>query len=103
MTDKIIEPLNLRPGSGMLFKNRNKKEGDNRPEYVGEVEIPAGMQGRKEISLWKKTSQAGKPYLSLRVSDPWKPTRKEAPAKPAYAPKSPPVQRDPDFDDDLPF
>ena len=100
MTDKIIEPLNLRPGSGMLFKNRNKKEGDNRPEYVGEVEIPAGMQGRKEISLWKKTSKAGKPYLSISVSDPWKPERKAAP--PVQSQQRP-AQSDPDFDDDLPF
>ena len=96
MTEKVVEPLNLRPGSGMLFKNKNKKEGDKRPEYVGEIEIPAGMEGRKEISLWKRTSKAGKTYLSVSVSDPWKP-KAAAPAQPQQAPAKP------EFDDDLPF
>ena len=96
MSEKIMEPLNLRPGSGMLFKNKHKKEGDNRPEYVGEIEIPAGMEGRKEISIWKKISKAGKPYLSVGVSEPWKP-KAAAPARPQQAPAKP------EFDDDLPW
>lgn len=98
MSDKIMEPLNLNPGSGMLFKRA--KESDKQPDYVGEIEIPEGMQGRKEISLWKRTAKSGKVYLSVKVSDPWKPTQKTAP--PRQAQRVAP-QADPDFDDDLPF
>lgn len=98
MSEKIMEPLNLNPGSGMLFKRAKKSE--KQPDYVGEIEIPAGMQGRKEISLWKRTAKSGKVYLSVKVGDPWKPTQKAAPpARPQY--NAPPA--DPEFDDDLPF
>ncbi len=98
MSDKIMEPLKLEPGWGMLFKRAKKSE--KQPDYVGEIEIPPGLEGRKEVSLWKRTSKAGKVYLSIKVSEPWKPERKSAP--PARPQQSAP-QRDPDFDDDLPF
>ena len=58
------------------------------------------MQGRKEISLWKRTAKSGKVYLSVKVGDPWKPTQKAAP--PRYTPRPAP-QADPDFDDPIPF
>jgi uncharacterized protein (DUF736 family) len=102
VSEKEWKPIELKPGSGMLFKNKWKKEGDKKPEYVGEIEIPEGMHGRKEISLWKRMSKAGKPYLSVSVSDPWKPERKPIKAA-GYEMKDGKVTRDPDFDDDIPF
>lgn len=97
MSDKIMEPLKLEPGWGMLFQKKKKSE--KQPDYVGEIEIPPGLEGRKEVSLWKRTSKAGKVYLSIKVSEPWKPKAKAEPARPQRS--APPV--DPDFDDDLPF
>lgn len=96
MSEKPFEPLNLKPGSGMLFKNKRKTE-EKHPEYVGEIEIPPEMVGRKQVSLWKRTSKSGNTYLSIGLSEPWKPKPKAAPARPQ------PAQADPDFDDDLPF
>ena len=92
---KEYKPMDLTPGNGALFANKNSKS-EMSPHYMGEIEIPSDMTGRVRISLWKKTSKAGNTYLSVSL---WKPTQKgqqQAPAKRAPEPKD-------DFNDDIPF
>lgn len=51
---------------GVLFKNE-KKESDRQPDYTGKLNID-GVD--KELAAWIQTSQGGKKYLSIRVSEP---------------------------------
>jgi uncharacterized protein (DUF736 family) len=57
----------LRDGSGSLFRNERKQEGDRQPDYRGD----AMVNGRKvEIAAWLKTSASGKRFLSLKFQEP---------------------------------
>ena len=62
---------------------------------------PLNVEGKDyEISIWEKTSKAGKEFLSIKVGPPWVPKDKpvegrEAPAKRAPEPA--------DEVDDIPF
>ena len=50
---------------GTLWKNKDKKEGDNRPDYTGKI----NMDGtEKRLAAWIKQGQNGK-YMSLNVTD----------------------------------
>ena len=50
---------------GSLFQN-DKKEKENQPDYTGKVNIEGALYN---IAGWKKTSQAGNMFLSLKISD----------------------------------
>lgn len=53
--------------SGVLFLNRNKKEGSNQPDRVGNLTI----DGKKfTISAWNKVGQNAGEFLSIKISDP---------------------------------
>ena len=54
--------LNNKPGNGVLFGRQGAT--GNQPNYEGGVNID-GIE--YTLSGWKKTSKAGKAYLSLRV------------------------------------
>lgn len=56
----------MKEGCGTLMKN-NRKEKEGQPDYTGKV-----MINGKELRIagWKKTSQNGNVYLSLKVSEP---------------------------------
>jgi len=95
---KEYKPLELRPGDGKLFENRDPK-GETSPHFMGEIEIPEDMVGRVKISLWKKESKAGNSYLSVSL---WKP-KSEKPARPAPQKAAPQKHDDPEFNDDIPF
>ena len=85
----------MKPNTGTLFKNTEKKD-DKHPDYKGKVLIEG--VGEKELAAWIKTARDGKTkYMSLVISEPWKPKPKAAPARPQQAPAKP------DFDDDLPW
>jgi len=71
------------------------KKSENAPTWSG----PLNVEGKEyEISIWEKTSKAGKDFLSIKVGPPWVPKQKsdEAPA-----PKRPAAEID--EQDDIPF
>lgn len=57
--------------SGVLFRNKNKREGDKQPDYRGNGEF-GGVQF--QISGWLKESKKtpGVKFLSLKLSEPYK-------------------------------
>ena len=82
--------------SGAAFKKDNPNP--KAPQYSG----PLNVEGKDfEISLWEKTSKAGKPFLSIKVGPPRE--------KKAYTPnahnqsKSNGYQPQTDGDEDIPF
>jgi uncharacterized protein (DUF736 family) len=52
---------------GVLFPNRYKEDGDNKPDYTGNVDVQ-GEQWR--LAAWENTSAKGNRYLSIAVSEP---------------------------------
>jgi hypothetical protein len=74
-------------GSGALFKN-DKGDNPKRPDYRGDITI-GGVQ--YELSAWLKEGKKGK-FMSLNA----KPKGERA-APPA------PEQKEPEFDDRIPF
>ena len=50
---------------GSLFKN-DKKEKENKPDYTGKVNVEGALYS---IAGWKKVSEAGNTFLSLKISD----------------------------------
>lgn len=85
--------------TGVLFPN-NKKENERQPDYRGSVNV----DGKEyELSVWKKTSQRGSPYMSIAVKEPW---NKDASSPSGTWEKADRSDSMPKFggkDDDLPF
>lgn len=52
---------------GVLFPNRYKEEGDNKPDYTGKLDVN-GEEWR--LAAWENTSAKGNNYLSVSVSEP---------------------------------
>jgi uncharacterized protein (DUF736 family) len=52
-------------GQGALFVNDKKEAGSQQPDYTGVVKV-GGKEQR--IAGWKRESQSGKKYLSIKVS-----------------------------------
>tara|TARA_R100000734_G_C3309042_1_gene99696 strand:+ start:84 stop:383 length:300 start_codon:yes stop_codon:yes gene_type:complete len=90
-------------GSGTLFKNSYKEEGDNKPNYKGDFKTPSGEL--LSISGWiatdKETGEMrkdknGNPFINLTIELPY--------VKPQPKVEEPPKQEEPPkVDDDLPF
>ena len=55
-----------RPGSGSLFRNEFKKEGENTPDYRGKIADLNGVE--HNIAGWVKQTKTGKPFLSLKLT-----------------------------------
>jgi len=53
--------------SGVLFPNNRKPEGSKAPDYNGTCEIGGTVY---EIAGWKRQSNGGKPFLSLKFQVP---------------------------------
>ena len=51
---------------GALFPNSYKEDGDNKPDFLGNVNVE-GEEWR--LAAWSNTSKNGKDYLSINVSD----------------------------------
>jgi len=52
---------------GALFTNDYKEQGDNKPDLTGKLNV----EGKPyRIAAWEKTSDAGKEYLSIQLTDP---------------------------------
>lgn len=57
-----------KPNSGVLFPNE-RKEKDTHPDYKGKGNY-GGVEF--EIAAWKRTSQNGKPRLSISFKEPYR-------------------------------
>ena len=91
MSDKAYDN-NLR---GVLFPEKEKRS-ENSPDYSGSCEIDGKQYW---LDGWKRRSQKGDPFLSLRL----KPKSTRASVPPTAAIAVPKVPEPPPFDDDIPF
>lgn len=96
------EKFELRPGSGQLWEN-DRRQSDSAPDFTGKLNIDGKLL---RIVGWRRTSGAGKAWLSLRVSED-RPRSGEAhtsgqPAAP-FASAEAPARRTDFYDDDIPF
>jgi uncharacterized protein (DUF736 family) len=60
----MTEKFQAKDMTGGLFRNQDKEEGSDQPDYTGYVMID-GVRHR--LAGWKKTSKAGSTFLSLKV------------------------------------
>jgi uncharacterized protein (DUF736 family) len=108
--------------TGVLFPN-DRKVSPNQPDFTGSVilskelimyvtrEIGCGREPKLAIKGWKKTSKAGKGFVSLVAEEPWDGNKVQQPrAEPwdgnkAQQPRADAPQRQAPsaFDDDVPF
>jgi len=51
--------------TGGLWRNNYKKDGDRRPDYIGEITI-AGVTHK--IAAWSSGAGGGKPAINIRVT-----------------------------------
>lgn len=70
----------LRDGSGSLFRNEKKQEGERTPDYRGDAMVNGK---RVEIAAWVKEAASGKKFLSLKFSEPRERDQTSKPAAPA--------------------
>lgn len=101
---------NSYPPSGVLFQN-DRKQNDRQPDYNGNLEVSREVvddlvaQVREgidkpvlDLAGWRKTTKAGKPFLSLRGGVPYK--RRQGEQQPQQSQRQSHV---PDIDDEIPF
>lgn len=82
--------------SGTAFKNRNKVDGDRKPEYTGETKIDGKIYW---FNMWDKLDKNGKPYFSFNMKE-----KDFTPAKEAAQKEQPKAHYNNDFDmDEVPF
>lgn len=77
------------PPSGALFVN-DRKQSDKHPDYTGTLEISmdvlkvlveqakSNQPIKMDMAGWKKTSKAGKSFLSIRADKPYKKEEKSS-------------------------
>lgn len=77
------------PPSGALFTN-TRKTSDKHPDYTGSLEISmdvlkvlveqakSGQSIKMDIAGWKKTSKAGKTFLSILANKPYEKKQQES-------------------------
>ena len=68
MTEEKKEFDGPNPGFGALFKN-DYKENENHPDFKGTFALEDGK--KLDIAAWKRESKSGKPFLSLKISEPY--------------------------------
>ena len=57
-------------GTITVFKNKDKEEGDNRPDYTGPAKTEEGVE--LQVALWITESKNGLIYLSGKLQKPYK-------------------------------
>ena len=98
-----MDEKQVRDNSGMIFRNANKKMGDNQPSMYGFVTV-GGVDYR--VSAWTRFSQRdGSKCLSMQFQrkDEWERERAEYAAKNGSAGTVSPQQPAAKDDDDMPF
>jgi len=53
---------------GVLFDNKDKQEGDKKPDMKGKINIKGEIL---DIAFWEKTSKKGSTFYSIKVSEPY--------------------------------
>jgi hypothetical protein len=56
----------MRAGSGSVFANE-RKTSEKHPDMTGKIMLPNGEV--RWLSIWNKSTGAGKPWLSISVGD----------------------------------
>ena len=88
------------PYYGFMARNGAKTE-DKHPDYTGTIVIPEDiLAGEHSIAGWKKTSKAGRTYLSLKLSRDVREPRDDEGQTASSPPQEPPPKTS---GDDLPF
>lgn len=99
---------------GALFANERKTK-PNQPDFTGNVvlsqelilhvtrEIAAGREPKIAVSGWRKTSNAGKQFISLSVDKPYDPNAGQQAQRQRATPAPAPSGGDFDPSDDIPF
>ena len=77
-------------GEGALFRNKDKKEGDNLPNMTGRIRDLNGQE--LQIAAWSRVAKSGERYQFIKISEP-----REEQQDQGRRPDPP------DFDDDIPF
>jgi hypothetical protein len=54
------------PNSGIISKNKFKKDGDKKPDYTGHCEV-GGV--KYEVAVWKNSNDEG-PFFTLKFQEP---------------------------------
>jgi hypothetical protein len=86
--------------SGVLFKNKEQREGHKDPNMQGRINIDGTDYW---LSAWTRTPNAGgDQFLSLAVGDPVQPANHQAPPRQQNKPAAPAADND-FVDDDIPF
>ena len=87
-----------KPGTGAIFRNKYKVDGDNQPTYKGSF---IDLGGHKlDIALWVKKSQSGESYFSVNISVPYEKPEAQRPPQSEAAKEQP---SEPDPGNNLPF
>ena len=66
--------MERKDNTGALFKN-DKKGNDKAPDYKGKVMVSGEEM---EIAAWVTQSKKGTTYMSVKVSEPWRPQERQA-------------------------
>lgn len=97
-----------KPNSGSLWTNSYKKQ-DNHPDMRGDVYLDRSLLRRLldntsddlikvSISSWSRTTNNGRDYMSLSISEPY-----EKPQAQAYQPTKKQPSLPPQDDEEIPF
>lgn len=70
--------MDLKENTGAIFKNERKQE-DKHPDYRGQINVNGQV---KDIALWMRKSEGGKPYFSVMLTEPYKAPVKDASDEP---------------------
>lgn len=58
----------MRPGSGSLFRNKDKRPDKKDPDLTGKIMLPDGTV--HWFKAWSKATGAGEKWLSCQLGDP---------------------------------
>ena len=58
--------MDIKENTGVMFANKNWKEGSNQPRVRGEINVGGKVM---EIAMWVKKSANGNTYYSLSLKD----------------------------------
>lgn len=89
----------MRPNSGSLFRNTEKRPDKKDPDVKGKIMLPDGTT--HWISGWTKATQAGEKWISLQIGQPVQGAARPAPMTAHNQAKGNGFQ--PQDDSDIPF